>query len=143
MFTGIIIVPVSWTFFFLKQQSSILSRSLKWTNVMLYDNGNDVKLLPVQIETVFLEACFSCGTPTTHIFRKRNQLSGSAEYYAISFRMLALVPSYISLLQSWVLAVFLIFWHFTLNDDLWRQCLEKVLCVIYSRVALSEHQFQN
>lgn len=77
-----------WTFLFLKQQNSILFWSLKWTNMVLNDNGNDVKLLAAQTETAFWEtvAFAVCGTPTTHIFRKRNQLSSSIGYYAISFR---------------------------------------------------------
>lgn len=56
--------------------------------MVLNDNGNDVKLLPEQIETALWEtvALAVCGTPTTHIFRKINQLSRSTGYYAFSFR---------------------------------------------------------
>lgn len=73
---------------FLKWQSNILFWSLKWTSVAFNDNGNDVKLLPAEIETAFWEtvALAVCGTPTTHIFRKRNPLSSSTGYYAISLR---------------------------------------------------------
>lgn len=53
LFTAVIIVPVPWLVLFLKQRNSAPFGSLKWTNVVLNDNGNDVKLLPVRIETAF------------------------------------------------------------------------------------------